>query len=315
MAALGVIKRVARGPLLACADGLLARAGLYRAEVNCDIGFFAQLSGVMGVLRICERRGLSPALALTGSLYAEAARGRDFLAYFFEGPQYSARQLRLMTMLPARRERDFTLLPGWSREDYPPLETAGSLFARYYRLRKDITDEVRDFARDCLPPGTALGIHFRGTDKLVTDSTHLGFDQVAVYIRRCLRAYPALDRLFVATDEPAFLMYLNKHFPAQKVVTPPDRVRPSGAGAVHLSVAGGGYDKGRDALVNALLLSECAVLLKTMSNLSGWSSVFRPTLPTILLNRPMGAGIDTLGFPEREMVDRDWFADRLLAEA
>jgi hypothetical protein len=307
-----LLRRTLRTPVLRGSELLFAGAGLYQAEVNSPIGFFAQLSGLITILRTCERKGLAPAVTLTGSLYADPERGRDFLSYFFDGPAYSAPQLSLLEVLPRRRESDFSLLPGWSRYDYPTLADSARLLGRYYRLKSDVAGEARSFARECLAPGRTLGVHYRGTDKLRTESSAVGYDEVAYRIRRCLAAYPHLTHVYVATDEQEFLRFVTGEFAALRVIAPPDRVRAAPGEAVHTS-DGNGYLKGRDALVNCLLLAECAVLLKTMSNLSGWSRVFRPGLPTFLLNRPDKAGLETLGFPEREMVESGWFVDDLSA--
>jgi hypothetical protein len=305
-----LLRRTLRTPVLRGSEFLFAGAGIYQAEVNSPIGFFAQLSGLITILRTCERKGLTPAVTLTGSSYADPERGRDFLSYYFDAPAYSPRQQGVLEVLPHRRESDFSLLPGWSRYDYPTLADSARLFGRYYRLKPGVTAEVRSFARESLAPGRTLGVHFRGTDKLRTESSAVSFDEVAYRIRQCLSAYPHLTHLYVATDEQEFLRFVTGEFAALRVIAPPDRVRAAPGEAVHTS-QGNGYLKGRDALVNCLLLAECAVLLKTMSNLSGWSRVFRPGLPTFLMNRPDKAGLETLGFPEREMVERGWFADDL----
>lgn len=55
---------------------------------------------------------------------------------------------------------------------------------------------------------------------------------------------------------------------------------------VPVAIEGGGYEKGEDTFVNALLLSKCSTLIRTTSLLSAWASVFHPDLKVILLNRP-----------------------------
>jgi hypothetical protein len=309
------LRRLVRTPVLRASDRALACSGLYRAEVNSSIGFFAQMSGLMTILHICERSRLKPALKLTSPLYADAERGPDFLSYFFDGPEYTPLQRRIAALLPVRRERAFDRLPAWSRYDYPALDDSSRLFARYYRLKPDVTEEVRAFVADHFRPGQTLGIHFRGTDKLRSESSALRYESVAQYLRNGLKVYPALTRLFVSTDEEEFLTYIKREFTQLSVSAYTDHVRSSGGEAIHTSSTGQPYLKGRDALLNCLLLAECDVLLKTMSNLSGWARVFRPGRPTYLLNRPDKAGLETLGFPEREMVERGWFADDLLASA
>jgi hypothetical protein len=64
-----------------------------------------------------------------------------------------------------------------------------------------------------------------------------------------------------------------------------DHYRSAGGNPVHIAL-GNGYDKGEDALINALLLSKCATVIRTTSFLSAWASIFNPTLRVVLLNKP-----------------------------
>lgn len=70
---------------------------------------------------------------------------------------------------------------------------------------------------------------------------------------------------------------------------------------IHLNLAGDRNRKGFEALVNCLLLSRCDALIRSASFLSGWSNVFNPALPVIMLNRPFDAA---LWFPDREVLKR-----------
>ena len=166
------------------------------------------------------------------------------------------------------------------------------------------------FAHQHFAPGRTLGLHFRGTDKW-TEASKLEFESTVPFIHRCLQAYPSLDRLFVATDSQPYLDYIGRQFSNVQVICYADEMRSSDDTGVHLAAGGSHFQKGRDALLNCLLLSRCDVLLKTMSNLSGWAKVFNPRLSVYLMNRPAHEGILWLGFPEREMVERHWFVQGL----
>jgi hypothetical protein len=69
--------------------------------------------------------------------------------------------------------------------------------------------------------------------------------------------------------------------------------------AIH-RVKGGQYEKGEDALVNALLLSRCSTLIRTTSFLSAFTSIFNPKLKVILLNKPYDR---YLWYPETEILN------------
>jgi hypothetical protein len=61
----------------------------------------------------------------------------------------------------------------------------------------------------------------------------------------------------------------------------------------------GDYEKGENAMVNALLLSKCETLIRTTSLLSAWASLFNPQLKFILLNK---AYDNRTWYPETEII-------------
>ena len=79
-----------------------------------------------------------------------------------------------------------------------------------------------------------------------------------------------------------------------------DTVRSVDGGAIHSRPEmGDNYIKGKEALINCLLLSRCNVLIRTASFLSAWSSFFNPKFPVIMLNTPYE---HKLWFPDREII-------------
>ena len=50
-------------------------------------------------------------------------------------------------------------------------------------------------------------------------------------------------------------------------------------------IQGDNWNKGRDAVLDCLLLSRCDVLVRTASNLGLCAAFFNPRLPVVLLNR------------------------------
>ena len=89
-------------------------------------------------------------------------------------------------------------------------------------------------------------------------------------------------QIFAATDESYFLEALQKAFPGRVIAY--EATRSKDAVGVHFSREDP-YRIGEEALLDALLLSRCNVLIRTSSNLSLWSTYFSPELPTILLNQ------------------------------
>src|SRR5258708_21103654 len=93
--------------------------------------------------------------------------------------------------------------------------------------------------------------------------------------------------MFVASDEQGFVDFMDDSIKDVPVYSRQDhyRSRSSDGPPVFLS-DGGGYEKGEDALVNALLLAKCSALIRTTSTLSAWASLFNPDITVILLNKP-----------------------------
>jgi hypothetical protein len=94
-----------------------------------------------------------------------------------------------------------------------------------------------------------------------------------------------LKAVFVASDEQQFHDYVagsvkavpvfayNDHFRLQ----PGDELRyQPGYELPPHRISGGEYEKGEDALINALLVSRCSTLIRTTSFLSAFVSIFNP---------------------------------------
>jgi hypothetical protein len=150
-----------------------------------------------------------------------------------------------------------------------------------------------------------LGVHFRGTDK-GSEAPPVSPDQCRHAISRYLKDHPEVDCIFVASDESQFIRYMQDEFPSIPVCFCDDQ-RSDGKLAVHNPAFGGdNYKKGREALVNCMLLSRCSALIRTASTLSGWASVFNPQLPVFLLNQPYP---ENVCFPDREVILRARMAE------
>ena len=91
-------------------------------------------------------------------------------------------------------------------------------------------------------------------------------------------------------------------FPDLNIVAHDDHYRSTGDIAIHSKkYEGDNYLKGKDALINCLLLSRCDIVIRTTSFLSAWAYIFNPKLELILLNKPYDS---CLWFPERDLISR-----------
>ncbi|HRP05475.1 MAG TPA: hypothetical protein PLV87_11240, partial [Opitutaceae bacterium] len=283
-------------------DQLFKRFGLLCVEVDSSSnGFFAQLSGLVPILMHCAANRLTPHITLSSNAYADGGHGPNFLDYFFDRPSLNRVQKAIVQRVPIRRVERFSDLPYWNRQSYPSLDAGHKFFASFYPIKSGFLEGARLFHRNELGGKRALGVHFRGTDK-VSEATELSYDAVVLAIDRVLKMHAEIEVIFLSTDAQPMISFCREKLSQHKVVVRNDEIRSSDDIGVHCKGEGRPYEKGVDALMNALILSQCEVLLKNMSHLSGWAKVFNPDLKVYIMNRPDKEGVKWLGFPEKEMV-------------
>jgi hypothetical protein len=122
-------------------------------------------------------------------------------------------------------------------------------------------------------PGDVIGVHYRGTDKnrAPWDTNPVDVDDMLRLVADFVRARPAPEAVFVATDEARFL----------------DRVRAevdvpvisAGAGAHHYDRRDPGSTReADDAVLDCVLLSRCRSVIHSSSALSAFAKVLNPRL-------------------------------------
>jgi hypothetical protein len=297
----------------------LARSGnLLVVEVNSWVGLFAHLEWFLEISVHCERHGLKPCFMSTSPQYVDPKRGPDWYDYFFTNPQLS----------PEDRERIVTgdvpicRIDGIRQMGLPEnydlilnLQDAPHLVRKYIGVKPEVTEQVQTFARESFAGRTVLGVHYRGTDK-AAEAPRLSYEDVHRSIEAFLVEHPEFDCLFVSSDEQAFVDFIESAFQSSiPVVYHEDRERSRAGVAIHRSRSGERFRKAEEAVVNCLLLSRCDALIKTPSILSGWSRLFNPDLPVILLASPFAG---QLWFPDRDLLletPSRWIARTGLAAA
>jgi hypothetical protein len=281
----------------------LGRHGL-RAEFH---GLFSEFHSVLGGLVYARQHG-SPAVRVDyrSGLYVEPARGSNWWEYFFERAR--------MVLDPARddpynevrldgrldkygRHGGFSdVVQGTTPYLYPltygvSRRELHDLIATHVAIRSDILEEVQRLASSLFESGAYIvGVHYRGTDAtrgwkgLFTNyrSAPVPYGSyVSETARVIAAASPDRYRVFVATDEADFLSRMRAEFGNRVVAYDGSPRVAAGGQAVHLdrTLPVSPYQKGRSALVDALLLSKTSYLVKGRSNLSDASLAFNPNLP------------------------------------
>jgi hypothetical protein len=276
---------------------------IFSVEIRGTFGFFAILQVVLFILTYCKERNLVPNISARGGLYGDPAGRVDWFAHCFEriksyGPEIEERIRRKRHISTAKVFNVRQL--GFRRryEDKMDLTEASQLFRDYYRPSFDILRVVDSAAGKLSISPFTLGVHYRGTDK-VLEAGRVSWEIVADAIKRTLTSEPRIANILVSSDELQFLDYIRQQgFPCPIHCVPSSHLSVNGK-PVHFS-GHDGLQIGREALVASLLLSRCGFLIKTASYLSAWSKIFNPELKVLLISPP---GIRPIWFPDAALWD------------
>jgi hypothetical protein len=287
-----------------------ANEGVCSVEIkNKSVGFFAQLTWCLCILHYCERQGLVPDIRLTGDVYLDRRRGPNWLDYYFDVSTLTIAKGAAKRVRYTRKIVDFyglglPIAPAMSIND------GARIVREYLRPKPHINMMVDDFWRSLNVEGPVVGVHFRGTDKS-SEAPRVSREHCLDVLQKYLRDDDAIKAAFVASDEQELVDFIRKAVTGVPVYSHNDHYRSSDHQPAHMKIGqGSGYEKGEDALVNALLLSKCSTLIRTTSFLSAWASIFNPGLKVILLNKPYP---NKFWFPESEIFgrrDTEYFPER-----
>ncbi|WP_193198846.1 nodulation protein NodZ [Nostoc sp. MG11] len=268
-------------------------------------GFFAQLNWCLYILSFCEDKGLIPDIYLTGENYLAPELGENWFRYFFEVPELSGGNLYKTSHSKSISNITIThilqlLLPS-EHFDKMTVLYASNLMQKYMHINQYMQTKVDTYFQKYFQGKFVLGIHYRGTDKIV-ESPRVSWEYVKKVVNNYLNKHPKVDCLFVASDEGDFIDYIKNEFQFIPVFNHEDQLKAINNEAFHhINLGKDNFKKGEEALINALLLSRCNVLIRTSSFLSAWASIFNPDLPIILLNSP---NKNTLWFPDKELMSK-----------
>jgi len=227
----------------------------------------------------CRRRYAGIRVDFGDGLYYDAAVGPNWWQYYFEAID-EGRESGAPERVVSPYYHDWC---AQQVERRLPREAAAAVIDRYIKLRPGIRQVVDRYVGEHWRDGFVIGIHYRGTDKS-EDAPRVPYERVATVVRESIhRAGNARCRLFLATDEQAFLDFMRSRFPSELLFR--EMFRSVDGRPTDVVNADGNYKKGEDALVDCLLLSRSHHLIRTASNLSLCSTLFNTRLPETLLNR------------------------------
>jgi len=257
-----------------------SKGGYYAIDINTNgMGLGARIINILEILLYCDTKGYTPLFKLN---YQEKNNTTD---YFKELFYYKDEQLNNCSEIKYTSIHDTSDLIWKNFDRKLRLNMANDLFEKYLGVNQKIIDEVNIFVNQWFTGKQILGIHYRGTDK-TTEAPEVTYDELLRYVRKILADNPALNLIFLSSDDVKVIQFLvNSNLPAP-VVYREDAIRSDTGDPIHLKQENSKLVINRDAIVNCLILSKCNHLLKTASLLSDCSVVFNPNLQVSVINSP-----------------------------
>jgi hypothetical protein len=272
-----------------------SRNGVFAVELKSSVGLGAKLEWCLEILAYCHDNGLVPQFKFS---YPNSTKAEDYFDKFFKLKE------SIVENKPVRFTTINSIIELNLGKDYDrvlTIELATYLIDKYLAVKQEILSEVESFCHQNFANRKVLGVHYRGTDK-TKESPAVSYDTVKRNIEHYLKLRPETDSVFIASDDMNFIENMESASVGRSIIYRNDSLRSRDGNSIHESEDTNKYEVNRDAIVNCLLLSRCDALLKTASILSGWSKLFNPKLPVVVLNQPY-----ELWFPERDLIRENVF--------
>lgn len=166
-------------------------------------------------------------------------------------------------------------------------QLAHNLFFKYFRIAKGINVEVDKVAQKFREK--TLGVHYRGTDKMGDEASLVTKEDFIKQVNGFLNSNQEYNTIFIATDEEEFVNVVNKNFieKPKYLIIVNDFRRSKTSQAIHKSenvTVNDPLEKGKEAMIDSLLLSRCDYVIKTASFLSAWAKIWNPSLEIYNVN-------------------------------
>jgi hypothetical protein len=241
-------------------------------------GMFSILRMVLGLLYLYEEGKVAGVKIdfMTKGIYYDPSYGPNWWEYYFE--PVDVRRKNCKYRITKARTWGYLCRLG----EYTVTRTrAFELLQKYFILKPHIQEKLETFQRERFGDAFVIGVHYRGTDKYL-EAPRVSYEIIRKEIDRIVENICSCEvKIFVATDEQAFLDYIKEQFP--NVIFRENVVRSIDGHPVHFDNLAN-FKKGEDALLDCLLLSKCQILIRGASNLSLFASFFNPQMRLINLN-------------------------------
>ena len=243
-------------------------------------GLFHNFNIVLGCLDLYDRYDYIAVKIDFGDqgLYYESSYGPNWWNYYFEPGSYPQRSNSKRKPLLKRLQDEEKAEIGNAVHFYMKRERAHELIAKYVRVKQEFLEEVEAFYKEHLEGSFIIGVHYRGTDKWF-EANRVSHEEVFSKVEAVMAAHKYV-KIFVATDESSFLEKMKERF--GKNICYIEAQRFDGH-PVHY-ISNKCFLKGKEALIDCLLLAKSDVLIRTNSNLSAVSAYFNPNMEVFSLN-------------------------------
>lgn len=250
-----------------------------RITNNC--GMFAVFASVLGSLHLYETghyAGLK--IYFDNGVYLDPKRGPNWWEYYFEPIN-----LGDTTAMPyAFSWQEVVTLTGAGFK--LPRRSASLLIQKYIHVKPHIQREVNTFVNKYFKNHFVIGVHHRGTDKAV-EAPLVSYEKTCKALKRIIAGLTPVQanalKIYVATDDHHFLAYLLTLYPNNVIYN--NFARSIDGTPLHYGdFYANNYQRGKEALIDCLLLSRCQTLLRPYSSsLSMMSANFNPIMPVVAL--------------------------------
>lgn len=207
-------------------------------------------------------------------LYFEEAYGSNWWNYYFEPIKLAAKEDLNRKKRPLIFPDSAKAFFGNSVYFYYPRQKVYKIIQKYIKIKPSILEEVTNFQREHFSEVYTIGVHYRGTDKF-REATFISKETVLTKTLDILKKKnPKEYKVFLATDVFGVKEFFKKALGDKLVIS--SKLFSKNDHGLHYQQRG--YFIGKEALIDALLLSKCHFLIRTASNLSGAAAFFNPKL-------------------------------------
>jgi hypothetical protein len=254
--------------------------------VNGERGYFSLLAGFVDLIEYTVQLNLPPNVFIENSNYS--IDKIDILESVFD-LEYRADRESCKQNLYFKNSEELPRFRSTTSE--MTLARAQEIVERYLVLNDKLNFELAKIMTTN-PFERYIGIHWRGTDHF-NEALPVTAEQIIseVGLVLSLQSHEGIEAVFIATDEKSKLEVLQDRltttYPHLKVFFT-DAHRSKDGSPIHLKVQPSNFEVSNlteQAMLDCLILSKSAVLIRVPSNLSAWCSVFNPKLSTVLLSR------------------------------